>query len=300
MGVAQKTIEEEWVEKNAPKILGVDKKDLITTQLITIIDEYDEVIVKDIIGMFNHKNTQEILNARRPGSFAKAHGHIVNMCFALASINVHCRNYFSKLESARIRSDREMRSWSTKYETAIYDQEITVEIIGALMSFKTALDCLSQVLAAMYGYNLRTWGDNGNKVLKALNNNLAEKDKLSVKRLISFIKKHQDDTRDYIDLRDNLGHGLTEYQKTISGFFQHEINSKPQNPRVEVNRKVIDSFDLMSGCRKFSGEYCREVVALSLSDIIPGITIGILDNRYVWSHNIIASTDMITGEAKVV
>lgn len=286
----QKTFEEEWVEKNASKVLGVDEKDLITTQLITIVDKYDEVIVKDILGIFSHNNTKEILNVRRPGSFAKAHGYIINMCFALVSVNVHCRNYFSKLEPARERANREMLNWNSKYETAIYDQEITVEIIGALMSFKTALDCLSQALAAMYGYNLKTWGDNGNKVLKALNNNLTHKDKPSAERLISFIEKHQDDTGDYIDLRDNLGHGLTEYKNTISGFFQRKIDSKPQNPRVEVNHKVIDSLDLVDGCRKFSGEYCREVVALSLSDIVPGITIGILNDRYVWSHNIIEST----------
>ena len=91
-------------------------------------------------------------------------------------------------------------------------------------------------------------------------------------------------------MRDNLGHGLTEYKNTISGFFQRKIDSKPQNPRVKVNHKVIDSLDLMNGCRKFSGEYCREVVALSLSDIVPGITIGIFNDRYVWSHNIIEST----------
>lgn len=296
INTVQKTFEEEWVEKNAPKVLGVDEKDLITTQLLTIVDKSDEVIVKDILGVFSHNNTKEILNARRPGSFAKAHGHIINMCFALASINVHCRNYFSKLESARERAGKEMLSWNSKYETAIYDQEITVEIIGALMSFKTALDCLSQALATMYGYNLKTWGDNGEKVLKALNNNLAAKDKPSVKRLISFIKRHQADTKDYIDLRDNLGHGLTEYKNTISGFFRRKIDGEPQNPRVEVSHKVIDSFNLMDGCRRFSGEYCREVVALSLSDIVPGITIAILKNdRYVWSHNVIASTDMNTG-----
>ena len=290
LNTIQKTFEEEWVEKNASKVLGVDEKDLITTQLITIVDKYDELIVKDILGIFSHNNTKEILNVRRPGSFAKAHGYIINMCFALVSVNVHCRNYFSKLEPARERASRGMLNWNSKYETAIYDQEITVEVIGALISFKTALDCLSQALAAMYGYNLKTWGDNGNKVLKALNNNLTHEDKPSAERLISFIEKHQDDTRDYIDLRDNLGHGLTEYKNTISGFFQRKIDSKPQNPRVEVNHKVIDSLDLMNGCRKFSGEYCREVVALSLSDIVPGITIGIFNDRYVWSHNIIEST----------
>ena len=121
------------------------------------------------------------------------------MCFALVSVNVHCRKYFSKLEPARERASREILKWNSKYETAIYDQEI----IGVLMFFKTALDCLSQALVAMYGCNLKTWGDNGNKS--------------SAERLISFIEKHQDDTRDCIDLRDNLGHGLTEYKNTIGG-----------------------------------------------------------------------------------
>ncbi len=130
MGATQKTLEEEWVEKNASKILGIDEKDLITTQLITIVDKYDEVIVKDILGIFSHNNTKEILNDRRPGSFAKAHGHILNMCFALASINVHCRNYFSKLEPARERSSGEMLKWNSKYETAIYDQKITVYFVN--------------------------------------------------------------------------------------------------------------------------------------------------------------------------
>lgn len=108
MNTIQKTFEEEWVEKNASKVLGVDEKDLITTQLITIVDKYDELIVKDILGIFSHNNTKEILNVRRPGSFAKAHGYIINMCFALVSVNVHCRNYFSKLEPARERASREM------------------------------------------------------------------------------------------------------------------------------------------------------------------------------------------------
>lgn len=294
----EKTPEEEWVEKNAPKVLGVNEKDLITTQLITIVDKYDEVIVKDILGVFNHKNTKEILNTRRSGSFAKAHGHIINMCFALVSVNVHCRNYFNKLESAREHASKEMLSWDSKYETAIYNQEITVEIIGALMSFKTALDCLSQALAAMYGYSLKTWGDNGNKVLKALNNNLTEKDKPSAERLISFIERHRADTKDYINLRDNLGHGLTDYKDTLSGFFKRKDDIKPQNPRVQINDKVIDTYDLMEACRRFSGQYCREVVALSLSNIVPGITVGILDGRYIWSHNFFASTDLKTGKTE--
>ncbi len=298
--VYKKSVEEQWVEENASRVLGVPSEQLITTKLLTIVDAFDEVIVKDILGMFNHKNTQEILNTHRSESFEKAHPFVLNMCFALASVNVHARNYFNKLESARERADKEMKSWESKVDTAIYDQEVTVEIIGALVAFKTALDSLSQALAAVYGYSLKTWGSNGDKVIKALTNNVPDKDKGPVQSLIDFIRDHQSDTKDYIDLRDNLGHGITEYKSTISGFFKRKHDELPQNPRVEINGKVVDCSDLMNGCMQLSGQYCREIIALLLSSFIPDIKIGIQDGRYVWSHNIAAVTDTNTGETRVL
>ncbi len=295
-----KSPEEEWVEKNVSRVLGIAKDQLIKTKLLTIVDEFDEVIVKDILGVFNHKNTQEILNAHSSGSFSNSHPFIINMSFALASVNVHARNYFAKLEPARERANKEMTSWKSEVDTAIYDQEITIEIVGALIAFKTALDNLSQALAAIYGYSLKTWGDNGNKVLKALENNVPNKDKKSAEKLISFIREHQVDTKDYIDLRNNLGHGLTEYKSTITGFFRSKNNKLTINPRAEVNGKVVDCSDLMDGCVRLSGQYCREIIAICLGSFVPGITVGILNGRYAWSHNIIDIINIKSADDRVL
>ncbi len=291
------TPEEDWVNENATRVLGADPNKLITTQLFTIIDEYDEVVIRQIMGIYNHRNAKIILDAHKKGVFERAHKHVINMCFALVSVNAHKRSYHAKFDSAKERAKKEMESWKSSYETGIYDQDITVEVVGALNNLKAALDSLAQVVAAIYSFNdLKTWSKNGDGVLKALNNNVPQADKQKVNRVIKFIKEHQGLTKDYIGLRDNLGHGLTDYQKTISGFFKRNVDKEVQNPRVQMGSKVIDCGDLVDGCVKVGSEYCREIISIILSSIIPGIEVGNLDGKYVWAHNIVAVQNMKTGK----
>jgi|GEM_PF-2089471 len=292
--------EEKWVIANAAQVLGVDADKLMTTQLFTIIDDYDEVIIREIIGIYNHKNAKVILDTYKDGVFEKAHKHIVNMCFSLVSVNTHKRNYHTKLEPAKLRAAKKMEEWGSPFETSVYDQDITVEVIGALINFKTALDSLAQATAAIYGFNdLKTWGKNGDSVLKALRNNIPDKDKPKVERLIKFIENHQKLTEDYINLRDNLGHGLTEHKETISGFFKRKVDKEVQNPRVQMGDKVVDCGDLVDGCVKAGVEYVREVIGIILSSFVLGIGVGNLDGKYVWSHEFLAVQDVKSGKLEI-
>lgn len=293
--------EENWVNENAPKALGINADKLMTTQLFTIVDDADEVVIKEILGIYNHKNAKIILDSHSDGSFEKSHRHIINMCFALVSINTHRRNYHYKFEESKKIATVEMESWRSPYETAIYTQDLTVEVIGALTNLKSSLDSLAQAISVIYGlHGLKTWGKNGDSVLKALKNNIPIKDKAKVDRLITFIKNHQELTKDYIDLRDKLGHGLSDYKQTISGFFKRNIDDDVQNPRVQMGEKVIDCGDLVDGCSKVGTEYCREIVAIILSSIIPGFEVGILNGAYTWSHNIIAVQDIKSSKVEYV
>jgi len=277
--------EENWVNENAPKALGINADKLMTTQLFTIVDDADEVVIKEILGIYNHKNAKIILDSHSDGSFEKSHRHIINMCFALVIINTHRRNYHYKFEESKKQATVEMESWRSPYETAIYTQDLTVEVVGALISLKSSLDSLAQAISVIYGlHGLKTWGKNGESVLKALKNNVPVKDKTKVDRLIKFIENHQELTKDYIDLRDKLGHGMSDYKQTI--------DNEVQNPRVQMGDKVIDCGDLVDGCSKVGTEYCREVVAIILSSIIPGFEVGILNGTYTWSHNIVAVQDI--------
>lgn len=293
--------EEDWANEHAPKVLGVDPRALVTTQLFTIIDEYDEVVIRQIIGLYNHKNAKIILDAHSKGVFENAHKHIINMCFALVSVNTHRRNYHSKIEESKKRATEKMASWNSPYETAIYDQDITVEVVGALINLKTALDSLAQAIAAIYKFrDLKTWKNNGDGVIKALKRNVPENDKQKVEKLNNFIEKHQTLTRDYIGLRDTLGHGMNEYKEVISGFFKRKVDDEVQRPRVQMGEKVIDCGDLVDGCAKIGSEYCREVVAIILSSVIPGFEVGNKDGEYMWTHNIVVVQDLNSGKIESI
>lgn len=296
MSASDATPEEEWVNTNAPHVLGVDASQLMTTQLFNIVDDYDDLVIRQVMGIFNHQNAKIVLDAHKNGVFEKAHSHVINMCFSLVSVNAHRRNYHAKLDTARQQAKDKMEEWQSPYETAIYDQDITIEVIGALISLKSALDSLAQAISVIYGFNdLKSWKRNGDGVLKALRKNIPKDDAPKVERLIKFIEQHQSLTKEYIDLRDNLGHGLTEYKNTISGFFKRKIDTQVQNPRIQMGDKVIDCGDLVDGCAKVGSEYAREVVGIILSSVIPGVEVGDLEGKYVWLHNVVAVSDMHEG-----
>lgn len=297
----EKTPAEIWVEKNASRVLGKPLNKMMTTQLLTIIDDYDEVVIREILGIFNHKNCQIILDAFNNGSFMKAHKHVINMAFALVSINVHRRNYFQKFEDAKVRATKEMESWESKSETQIYDQSLGVEVQGALINFKAALDSLAQALAAVYGLGgIKRWGKNGDDVLKSLKNNLKKEYVTHTQRLIEFIESHQKDTKDFIALRDNLGHGLAKYDEVVSGFFKRKIDTEVQNPRAQLGTSVVDCSHLLDKCSEIAINYCREAIAITLSSIIPNIEIGNDNGKYRWTHEIVAIQDVNSGDIDLV
>lgn len=297
----EKTPEQIWVEQNASRVLGKPLDQMMTTQLLTIVDEYDEIVIREILGMYNHKNCQIILEAFNRGSFAKAYKPIMNMAFALVSVNVHRRNYQTKFENAKDKAKEEMESWESESETQIYDQTLGVEVQGALINFKSSLDSLAQAIAAIYKLGgMKTWGSNGDDVLKPLKNNVKKEHKAHTQRLIKFIENHQKDTKDFIALRDNLGHGLAKYEESVSGFFKRKIDTEVQNPRAQLGKNVVDCSHLLDKCSEISINYCREAVAIILSSILPNIEIGNDNGKYRWTHEIVAVQDVNSGNIELV
>lgn len=297
----EKTPAEIWVEQNASRVLGKPLNQMMTTQLLTIVDDYDEIVIREILGIYNHKNSQIILEAFNKRSYAKVHMHVMNMAFALVSVNVHRRNYLQKFEDAKAKATKEMESWETDAETQIYDQSLGVEVQGALINFKAALDSLAQAIATVYGLGgMKTWGKNGADVLRPLKNNFKKEHAAHAQRLIEFIENHQKDTKDFITLRDNLGHGLAKYEEAVSGFFKRKNDTEVQNPRAQLGTNVVDCSHLLDKCSEISINYCREVIAIILSSIIPGIQIGNDNGKYRWTHEIVAVQDVNSGSIELV
>ena len=120
------------------------------------------------------------------------------------------RNNYNLIEDKLIEEAR--KNPIGKNQTAInldYSQELFLEFDNFLVQVKSCLDYLVKFPAIIIGkkvWNLRTFGSNGNDVIKALKNNLSSKYENLVKLTTDIIENNKSWLSLTIEARDKINH----------------------------------------------------------------------------------------------
>ncbi len=83
---------------------------------------------------------------------------------------------------------------------------IEAEVEAFLMQGKSCLDLLVKILAPIASINAATFGDKGNKLIEALENNVPAKKQDRAVHLVNLVKNDQEWLEPFIDERDTVAH----------------------------------------------------------------------------------------------
>ncbi len=182
----------------------------------------------------------------------------------LAMVWLHHQEY-KKLEEFQISKAKE-KPITNDQKIMIFDnpQNLYFEFDEFLVQVKSCLDYLVKLPAIVFGHNtwsLRTFKGKGRDVIKALQNNIPDKNTNTAKSLISFIEKNQSWLEATINARDKINHffnGGIDFKYFTIYCLKDKEAEKLQTP-MWSNEQTIKDFmqvvwnNLFSLCEFFAG-----------------------------------------------
>lgn len=140
-----------------------------------------------------------------------------------------------------------------------YSEELFQEFDEFAVQLKSTLDHLVKIGVPVFGakWTLRTFGDKGASVIKALENNVPKKHKAEVEGIKEmFLKRNETWLRDFIEVRDRVNH-FVEGGLPLEKF---GVNRLPDGsitvPMWHVNQPVVDAMDIIwNNLLRFSEDF---------------------------------------------
>lgn len=194
----------------------------------------------------------------------------------LAITWTHFNNY-SKVEDQLLESVKQAPVIIEEDEVE-YSQELFFEFDGFLVQLKSTLDYLVKIPAPIVGYNcwtLSTFGDKGNRVIKALTGNIPKQWSAQAKLIEkNIISHHLGWLKHVVETRDKINHNVRG-GVSFKPFYVAKI--------IENNKEVITQPCWMIGMtiREF-----MQNIWINLFNLSEEFTVGFLHMKLIAGYNI--------------
>jgi hypothetical protein len=130
----------------------------------------------------------------------------------LLAVWIHLDRFSREVERLQSEAPIYDQEDATAHVEICYSQELFLEFDEFLVQYKSSLDYLAKLPAVFFGrqkWNLRTFGDKGERVLKLLRNVLPQEKKHFAHDFEQKIfEAHRSDIRQAVEMRDRVNHYL--------------------------------------------------------------------------------------------
>ncbi len=149
------------------------------------------------------------------------------------------------------------------------------ELEAFIMQGKSCLDVLTKIFKPLIGVKIHSYGDSGEKVVKVLENNLADEEKERAEPLINMIRED----RQWIERWfKNERNSITHYRTVEStGFVRQSMESGDMTVGLPETSDGIPLHEIVTTNYHNLLSFCEDFVALSVSiKFHPSVILGVL------------------------
>ena len=182
-----------------------------------------------------------------------------------------------KLGAIKYHRDRFVKEWKRRIRNIKKDAEViqeesvlAYEFEAYMFQIKSCLDTLVKILDPLVNIRLSTYGNVGDRVIKALSNNLSDQYKLRADYLKHLIQENSKWLKLLIEIRDKLYH-YSQEDKSMQHFFFSVQTTRDGGKRI-ISPRVFGKYDAI-GMVTFSWQrifvFARDFLAFSIYIVLP-------------------------------
>jgi len=166
--------------------------------------ELPENLDSDVEQLFKEA-TDRMLSSMPSDMRSKLTEDLSNCRHKLYAVRYHFRNY-AVAEQEKVKSfGKDYSAWTGVGATES-DPRLIYETEAFLFQVKSSLDVLVKCLEPLFGIRLTTFGNEGEDIIKALQNNCPKVTKSTCESLIRVVRENQAWVRELVNMRDQVTH----------------------------------------------------------------------------------------------
>ena len=191
---------------------------------------------------------------------------------------MHYKNYLVIEEKKKKQILKEISKLERSIDERWRSLELSCEIDAFLSKWKSTLDSLAKTLIPLYGFNSKTYRDNGNKLIKLLQNlPMSTIDK--TKPLINLIDNNIDTIGKIIELRNKVVHFDKE---CLTPFHYHLPDKKLYAPNLIWEGEHYDPKDFMIQSVELLRDYIRDFIVNSINGYVENMFLVVDTKGHQW------------------